>query len=156
LISQRRCSRRRRRDPTGAYRLVEAGVVHAVADAPFDLIFAAFTFDNIPTDAEKAGSLAALRGLLAPGGRLMVVVSSPQIYAHEWASFSTRDFPENSRARDGDPVRIVMLDVPDRRPMEDVVCSDGRYRDPIRWVSETTIAPWCIYVLAAAGSTQIT
>ncbi len=97
-----------------------------------------------------------MRGLLAPGGRLIVVVSSPQIYAHDWASFSTRDFPENSRARDGDPVRIVMLDVPDRRPMEDVVCSDGRYRDPIRWVCETTIAPWSVYVLAAAGSTEIT
>jgi trans-aconitate methyltransferase len=160
----------RRRDPTGVYRLVEAADVHAVADAPFDLIFAAFTFDNIPTDAEKAGSLAALRDLLAPGGRLIAVVSSPQIYAHEWASFSTRDFPENARARDGDPVRIVMLDVPDRRPVEDIVCSDSHYRDlfsrarltvlemtcplatgdePICWVSETTVSPWSIYLLAA-------
>ena len=167
----------RRRDPAGVYRLVEAGDVPAVADARFDLIFAAFTFDNIPTDAEKAGSLAALRDLLAPGGRVLIVVSSPQIYAHEWASFSTRDFPENVRARDGDPVRIVMLDVPDRRPVEDVVCSDGHYRDlfsrarltvlemmrplatgdePIRWVSETTIAPWSVYVLAAAGFPEIT
>jgi SAM-dependent methyltransferase len=166
----------RRRDPAGDYRLVEAADVRAVADAGFDLIFAAFTFDNIPTDAEKAGSLAALRDLLAPRGRLIVVVSSPQIYAHEWASFSTRDFPENARARDGDPVRIVMLDVPDRRPVEDVVCSDGRYRElfrkarltvlemasplatgdePIRWVSETTIAPWSVYVLAAAPTTEI-
>jgi trans-aconitate methyltransferase len=169
----------RRRDPAGDYRLVEAGDVRAVAGAPFDLIFAAFTFDNIPTDAGKAGSLAALRDLLAPGGRLIVVVSSPQIYAHEWASFSTRDFPvpENARARDGDPVRMIMLDVPDRRPVEDVVCSDEHYRElfrkarlyvlemtcplatgaePIRWVSETTIAPWSIYVLAGAGSTEIT
>ena len=167
----------RRRDPAGDYRLVEAGDVRAAAGAPFDLIFAAFTFDNIPTDGEKAGSLSALRDLLAPGGRLIVVVSSPQIYTYEWASFSTRDFPENARASDGDPVRIIMLDVPDRRPVEDVVCSDGHYRDlfskarlsvlemtcplatgtePIHWVSETTIAPWSIYVLAAAGFTEIT
>jgi SAM-dependent methyltransferase len=166
----------RRRDPAGVYRLVEGGDVRAAADAPFDLIFAAFTFDNIPTDAEKAGSLAALRDLLASNGRLIVVVSSPQIYTHEWASFSTRDFPENARARDGDPVLIVMLDVPDRRPVEDVVCSDGHYRElfrqagltvlemkcplatgsePIPWVSETTIAPWSVYVLAAAGSPEI-
>jgi hypothetical protein len=31
-------------------------------------------------------------------------------------------------ARDGDRVRIVMLDVPDRRPVEDVVCTDARSR----------------------------
>ena len=37
----------------------------------------------------------------------------PAIYVNEWASFSTRDFPENRNARDGDRVRIVMLDVPD-------------------------------------------
>jgi hypothetical protein len=31
-------------------------------------------------------------------------------------------------ARYGDRVRIVMLDVPDRRPVEDVVCTDARSR----------------------------
>jgi hypothetical protein len=56
------------------------------------------------------------------------------------------------------------------------VCSDGHYRElfrqagltvlemkcplatgsePIPWVSETTIAPWSVYVLAAAGSPEI-
>ena len=71
-------------------------------------------------------------------------------------------------ARDGDRVRIVMLDVPDRRPVEDVVCTDARYRrlfesaglgvldvqsplatgqEATRWVSETTTAAWTIYVL---------
>jgi len=65
-------------------------------------------------------------------------------------------------------VRIVMLDVPDRRPIEDIVSSDedwlevydraglvpiqvcrplGRVTEPYPWVSETTIAPWVIYVL---------
>jgi len=99
------------------------------------------------------------------------VVSSPVIYCHEWASFSTEDYPANRRARDGDSVRIVMLDVPDRRPVVDVLCSDTHYRqlfeavglrvvdalrplatgaEPIQWVSETTIPPWTIYLLAAA------
>lgn len=162
----------RRRDPGGTYRLVGVGDLSAVADAPFDLIFAAFTFDNIPTDAEKTQSLAALRDRLAPNGRVVLIVSSPQIYVHEWASFSTKDFAENFRARDGDRVRTVMLDIPDRRPVDDVLCSDGHYRDlfrgarlavvamasplatgqeSIRWVSETTVAPWSIYVLAHLG-----
>jgi hypothetical protein len=64
-----------------------------------------------------------------------------------------------------------MVDVPDRRPVEDVLCTDDDYADlgrraglsavdvlrplaqgtePIRWKSETAVAPWVIYVLAAA------
>ena len=82
------------------------------APGRFDVILAAFTFDNIPTDEAKADALIGLRTLLAPDGSLFLVVSTPAIYINEWASFSTRDFPENRRARDGDWVRIVMLDVP--------------------------------------------
>ncbi|MBI4503823.1 MAG: methyltransferase domain-containing protein [Gemmatimonadetes bacterium] len=157
-------------DPRGDYRLVTAATL-AKIEQTFDLILAAFTFDNIPTDAAKVEALRSLRQLLAPGGSLIVVVSTPAIYLHEWASFSTRDFPENRRARDGDPVRIIMLDLPDRRPVEDVVCSDAHYRElfahtdlivrelanplatgaePVKWVSETCIAPWSVYVLGAA------
>ena len=165
----------RRRDPAGAYHQVDVGDLGAVATAEFDLVFAAFTFDNIPTDAEKARSLAALRGRLDASGRVIIIVSSPQIYVHEWTSFSTRDFPENFRARDGDRVRTIMLDVPDRRPVDDVMCSDAHYRtlfddaglavlemasplatgaEPIEWVSETTVAPWSIYVLGAASTAR--
>jgi hypothetical protein len=65
-------------------------------------------------------------------------------------------------------VKIVMTDVDDRRPVEDIIWMDDAYRDvyaqaglrivetlkplakasePYPWVSETTIAPWVIYVL---------
>ena len=156
-------------DPAGDYRLVTTEDLPELP-GPFDLMLAAFTFDNIPTDAAKSSALQALRLLLAPAGRLIVVVSTPEIYQHEWTSFSTKDFPENRDARDGDRVRIVMLDVPDRRPVEDVVCSDTHYRDlftgaglrvvelvrplgtsdeEIAWVTETRVAPWSIYVLGA-------
>ena len=160
----------RRRDPLGDYRLVGVGDLSALAGSRFDLALAAFTFDNIPTDAEKLLSIRALSDLLAPLGRVIAIVSSPEIYVHEWASFSTKEFPANWQARDGDQVRIVMLDVPDRRPVEDVVCSDRRYRElferaglsvvemlsplatgdeSIQWVSETTVPPWSVYVLGA-------
>ncbi len=160
----------RRRDPAGDYRHVGVGDLHALASMRFDLVFAAFTFDNIPTDAEKAISLAALRAILASAGHLIVIVSSPEIYVHEWASFSTKDFPANREAKDGDRVQIIMLDVPDRRPVEDIVCCDAHYRqlfpgahlhvcdlvrplapghEPVQWASETTVAPWSVYVLGA-------
>jgi len=158
-------------DPRGDYRLVADGTLAGFGTGTLDLVLAAFTFDNIPTDQQKTSALRELRRLLAPGGRLVVVVSSPVIYWHEWASFSTRDYPANRSARDGDSVQIVMLDVPDRRPVVDIVCSDTHYRElfetvglcvvdalrplatgaeSIQWASETTIPPWTIYVLGVA------
>ena len=109
--------------------------------------------------------------LIAPEGRIVSLVSNPEIYTHEWASFSTRDYPENHEARSGDTVRIVMTDVTDGRPVEDVVCSKasyleiyrdaglglvtsheplGREGEPFAWVNETRVAPWRIDVLKRA------
>jgi ubiquinone/menaquinone biosynthesis C-methylase UbiE len=170
-ISEVMLDQARGRDPHGDYRRVVDGTLAGFSTGTLDLILAAFTFDNIPTDEQKTAALRELRRLLAPLGRLVVVVSSPAIYWHEWASFSTREFPANRSARDGDSVRIVMLDVSDRRPVVDVVCSDTHYRElfeavglcvvdavrplatgaeSVQWVSETTIPPWTIYVLGVA------
>ena len=166
-VSQAMLDQARTLDPSGEYHLIRGDVADEFGPGSFDIILAAFTFDNMPTDS-KANALSALRILLAPAGCLLLVVSAPEIYVNEWASFSTRDFLENCHASDGDPVRIVMLDVPDHRPVEDVFCTDAQYRrlfessglrvldvqkplatgrEPNRWVSETKTAAWTIYVL---------
>jgi SAM-dependent methyltransferase len=166
-ISEAMLAQARTLDPAGDYRLVRNSL-REFAPLSFHVILAAFTFDNIPTDGAKADALSGLRTLLAPDGSLLLVVSSPALYVNEWASFSTRDFSENRQALDGHRVHIVMLDVPDRRPVEDVFCTDAHYRqlfegtglalldvqsplatgqEATRWVSETTIAAWTIYVL---------
>jgi SAM-dependent methyltransferase len=170
-ISKAMLDKARALDPSGEYYLIRESIVGEFAPGSFDLILAAFTFDNIPTDL-KRDALSGLRVLLTPAGCLLLVVSSPEIYVNEWASFSTRDFSENRHARDGDRVRIVMLDVPDRRPVEDVFCTDAHYRrlfesaglrvlevqsplatgkEPTQWVSETKTAPWTIYGLGSLG-----
>lgn len=157
-------------DPSGDYRLVEPARLAGRLPGTFDLVLSAFTFDNIP-QAEKAAHLGGLERLLSHEGRIVNLVSTPEIYTHEWASFSTRDFPENREARSGDVVRIVMTDVTDRRPVEDVVCSKTAYREiyvevglvvvasheplgradePFPWVNETRVAPWRIDVLRRA------
>src|SRR5438094_2328743 len=167
-ISQAMLDQARALDPSGDYHLVRDSIVAEFAPGSFDVIVAAFTFDNIPTAQAKSDALSGLRDLLAPNGALFLVVSSPAIYVNEWASFSTRDFPENRHTRDGDRVHIVMLDVPDRRPVEDVLCTDAHYQrlfesarlcvldvqsplatgeEATHWVTETSTAPWTIYVL---------
>jgi SAM-dependent methyltransferase len=161
----------RQRDPEGTYLLLPDGDLGSLTPGAFDLVFSAFTFDNVPGRELRAHLFRQLGGLLAPGGRMVNLVSAPEIYVNEWASFSTREFAENRTARGGDRVRIVMLDVEDRRPVEDVFWTDDDYRalvaeaglevvalhrplgmasDPIEWVSETHTSPWAIYVLQGA------
>lgn len=165
-------ARARESDPKGEYRLVPDGDLSGIALGSYDLVLSVFTFDNIPTVKKKIALFQSLGRLLHARGRIVSLVSSPEIYAHEWASFSTKDFPENRTARSGDRVRIVMLDVEDKRPVEDVLCSDetygevyrrsglvpvrtyrplGKASEPYAWVSETTIPPWVIYVLGLAS-----
>lgn len=155
-------------DPAGDYRLIGDGDFRQFAGGALDLVLSVFTFDNIPTGAMKTAIFAELGRLLAPDGRIVSVVSAPEIYVNEWASFSTKDFPENRRAGVGDKVKIIITDTEDRRPVEDTVWPDAAYRDvygkagleiaealkplatgkePYAWVSETRIAPWVIYVL---------
>jgi len=167
-IAESMLARAREKDPDGDYRLVPDDELPGFEPCSFDVVLAAFTFDNIPEMENKVALLSALGRLLADDGRMVNLVSSPAIYVNEWASFSTKDFPENRDARSGDTVRIVMLDVEDRRPVEDVLCTDeayatayeradletiamhrpmGREEEPFDWVSETEISPWVIYVL---------
>ncbi len=70
-----------------------------------------------------------------------------------------------------------MLDVDDRRPVNDIYCTDDDYRriyrraglelqaihrplgrvdEPFGWVSETVISPWAIYVLRAGDEFSAT
>lgn len=161
----------RKLDPGGDYRLIKDGNFGDLPISTFDLVLSLFTFDNIPGLETKVRLLRGLKALLNDSGKLVSVVSSPEIYLHEWASFSTAAFPENRFARSGDVVRIVTTDFEDRRPTEDILCTDESYRDaysraglkvvatyqplangeePYPWVNETRIAPWTIYVLSGA------
>jgi SAM-dependent methyltransferase len=154
-------------DPSGDYRLVPDDNFENVEVGSFDLVLAAFTFDNIP-GMMKARIFRDLGRLLTQNGTIVSMVSSPEIYTHEWASFTTQEFPENAAARSGDVVRIVVTDHGDQRPVEDILCTDESYRtvyrdanlqairifkplakgdEPFPWANETKIPPWTIYVL---------
>jgi ubiquinone/menaquinone biosynthesis C-methylase UbiE len=167
-IAEHMLGRAREVDPQGDYRLVSDDDLGGVEPNTCDLVLSAFTFDNVPTMERKVALFQSLKRLLKDSGRIVNLVSSPQIYVNEWASFSTKDSPENRAAKSGDKVRIVMLDVEDKRPVEDIIWTDEDYHEvyrraallpiatyrplakqsePYSWVSETKIAPWVIYVL---------
>jgi SAM-dependent methyltransferase len=158
----------RKLDADGDYRLLDSDGLDRLARHAWDLVLSVFTFDNVPTHEEKTTLLRSLAARLDADGRLVNLVSSPEVYRNEWASFTTKDFPENRSAKSGDRVRIVMTDVADRRPVEDVLCPDEDYRaiyaraglevvetyrplgrsdEQQAWVNETHIPPWVIYVV---------
>ena len=156
------------RDPRGDYRVIEGEDLSSPATFEQDLVLSAFTFDNIPGHSRKVRLFAGLRRLLCGTGKLVNIVSTPEIYTHEWVTFSTRGYPENATADNGDVVRIVTTEYSDARPVDDILWTDcayhavyreagleververplGRADDGIAWVSEAEVAPWAIYVL---------
>jgi SAM-dependent methyltransferase len=158
----------RQHDPVGDYQVIGDGDFQALAEGGFDLVQSAFTFDNISGRERRARILGGLGKLLADNGVLVNIVSRPEIYTHEWVTFSTRDFPENALARGGDVVKIVTTEYSDARPVEDVLWTHGDYLqlfkdsglemvcvelplasgdEGIAWKSETSVAPWAIYLL---------
>jgi SAM-dependent methyltransferase len=158
----------RQRDPAGTYQVIEDGDFRTLPAGGFDLVQSAFTFDNIPGFDRKVRLLRELGGLLGNEGALVKIVSTPEMYTHEWVTFSTRDYPGNRHARCGDVVRIVTTDYSDVRPVEDIIWPHEDYlrvyaeaglevacverplatgQEGLAWKSETTEAPWAIYVL---------
>ena len=154
-------------DPKGNYHLVKDGNYSELKPNFYDLILSAFTFDNIPME-KKDILFSNLKNLLNEEGIFINLVCSPEMYIHEWASFSTKDFPDNKNLKSGDIVPIITTDFDDKRPCYDIICSDGEYQkiyskagfelieklkplangdEPYKWVNETKIAPWTIYVI---------
>jgi hypothetical protein len=161
-------------DSSGGYRVVKGDDLSAFPSSEFDPVLAAFPFDNIPGFDTKERLFRDLARLLNATGKIINIVSSPEIYTHEWASFSTKDYPGNKFARPGDVVRIVTTDFGDGRPMEDIFWPDESYRqvyaragldvvatyrplttgnEHYKWVNETKIAPWVVYVLSPKHAT---
>jgi len=161
----------RRLDPAGVELRRAGREFTGIAAGSVDLILCAFTFDNIPGWERKVALFTAMRAALRPWGRIINLVSSPTLYEHEWASFSTKDFPGNRGARTGDIVRTVILDTDDHRPVDDVFWSEADYEevyrraglavqrlhrplgtaaDPCTWVNEERLSPWNVYVLVSA------
>ena len=158
-------------DPNGDYRLIEEGSLDHFADNSYDLVQSIFTFDNIPTFELKVKLFKEFNRILRKGGCVLSLVSSPDIYTHDWASFTTTCFPDNFTAKCGDKVKTIMKDVEDQRPVEDILWPDEDYKrvykaaglellatykplgkkdEPYQLVNETKVAPWVIYVLGKA------
>lgn len=161
-------------DPKGKYQLVSDANYSHLGKGEFDLITSIFTFDNISGWEKRTNILVALSDLLSIDGRIICLDSTPELYVNEWASFTTKPFPENAFAKTGDIVCDIVLDVEDKTPCEDIYWTNEDYHklfalagleveeiyrplgygnEPFEWISEKEISPWVIYVLRFAKLT---
>jgi SAM-dependent methyltransferase len=173
-ISPEMLARARERDPEGRYKLLEDKGLDGFPAARFDLVLAAYPFDNIPGVDHRVGLLAGIRRRLRPTGRLILIASTPELYTREWTTFTTAAYPQNALARSGDPVWIVIKEGGDDRPVQDLLWLDDDYRaafraarlhlltthrplgredEPFPWVNETRVPPWTVYVAGPAPAT---
>ena len=156
-------------DSSGEYRLIRECDLDSFEDETFDLVLSSYTFDNIPTEEKKVANFKEICRVMKKEARMFNIVSSPEMYTHEWVSFSTKNFPENKKAKIGDKVRVqFQTDTQNEEPVIDVFWPDQAYRevyksagleivgfykplgkrsDPFKWISEKKIAPWIIYLL---------
>lgn len=171
-ISQKMITWAKNNNPEGTYYLIQDGDFSCLKNADFDVITSIFTFDNIPSIDHRVKLFSGLKSLLNEDGKIILLGSQPEIYIHEWASFSTKDFlAENEIAKSGDFVKIINLDVPDKTPVMDVIWWRDDYEylfkkaglkildeynpkatgeKDCKWISETKLAPWFIWVLGQA------
>ena len=172
-VSREMVERARENDPAGDYRVIRDGDFSSLEVGRFDLLLCAFPFDNIAGRQKKVRLFSGLANLLSTDGRILNIVSTPEIYLNEWVTFTTREFPENHEAGCGDVVRIITREYSDPRPVEDIMWPDEEYQkvyeesglmelhseaplargdEGIEWLSESVIPPWRIYVLQKAVS----
>jgi len=158
----------RQHDSQGVYEVIEDGNFQSLPEGGYDLVQSAFTFDNISGLDRRVSLFRGLGKLLDNNGVLVNIVSTPEIYTNEWVTFSTRDFPANQAAQSGEVVKIITTEYSDARPVEDVIWTHKDYLqlfsesgleivdverplasgdEGIAWQSETSIAPWAIYLL---------
>ncbi|MCD4793474.1 MAG: class I SAM-dependent methyltransferase [Bacteroidales bacterium] len=166
--SEKMTEHAKKNDPTGAYILIKDSNFEQFEKNHFDLILSVFTFDNIPGIKNRLNYLNNFRNLINQDGRVILLDSTPEIYYNEWSSFTTKDFPENKNAKSGEKVKIIMKDVNDNRPVDDIIWFNEDYLDlfyrsklkliksykplgkegePYKWINEKDTAPWIIYVL---------
>jgi len=100
-ISSTMISKAKEFDPAGDYRIINEGDFDKLSKNYFDLVLSVFTFDNIPVVEKRVKLLSELSGLLDENGIILLLDSTPDIYMNEWASFSTKDYPESENNYEG-------------------------------------------------------
>lgn len=164
-INKKMIKEAKKSDSKGRYFVIESGNLTLFKNNTFDLILSAFTFDSIFSKEEMVKISVEMKRILKENGIIITITSSPELYFHNWASFVS-NFPENKNAKSGDKVKITVRGT--NLIVFDCLWTDDDYKkifkrsglkvvrtykplgketDKFKWITETKIPPWFVYIL---------
>jgi len=164
-ISEKMINEAKKKDSSGRYSFIESDNLKIFEDNTFDFILSAMTFDSFFSKEDMIKISKEMKRVLKRRGVVINITSTPELYTRNWASFIC-DFPENKNAKNGDKVKVVVrgTDI----AAFDHIWADKDYKEvfkrsglklikiykplakgdePYKWINETKIPPWFIYVL---------
>jgi len=164
-IDEKMLNKAKENDSSGKYFIIKSGNLGLFEDNSFDFILSALTFDSISSKKEMIKILKEMERVLKKRGIIINITSTPDLHSHNWASFTT-NFPENQNAKSGSKVRINVRgtkiiafdylwkdldfkDVFEKSKLNLIKTTKplAKGNEPYKWINETKIAPWSIYIL---------
>jgi len=160
-------SQARRRDESGSYFQIPPGNLSRFDDLSFDLIFNSFVLMEISTLDKITGLLKEMARILTPAGKIIIIVSNPDIVGWRCVSFN-KDFDCNRHLKSGDLLRLDITQTSQTFTLYDYYWTENDYRkaflqarlsiettlkplgkprDGIDWKAESTIPPFIVYIL---------
>lgn len=111
-------------DPAGLYvKSTDAGL--PFENDSFDMVVSIFVLFEIPTLKKMITSLSEIARILKPGGVLIAVTGSEELYKRNWVSLDVKDFPENNNPKSGDICKIKLTHI--NLTLEDYFWTDDDY-----------------------------
>ena len=154
-------------DPDGSYIQIPPSNLSQFGDQEFNLIFSSFVLMEISSLQEIKALLKEMARILQPNGKIIIIVSNPDIVGQNCVSFN-KDYDCNRNLKSGDKLRLDITDASRTFTLYDYYWTDddyrrafssaglsiettfkplGKPRDGIDWKAETIIPPFNIYIL---------
>jgi len=163
-ISEDMLKQARHSDNTTSYRLIESAKIPANANE-YDLVFSSLVLFEISSKDELTRIFNEINRVLKTGGIFIAVTGSTEMYNHEWLSLGI-DYDENKNLESGSIAKILLRDInlelydffwthddyseiitESKFTLLDKQFPLGDSQDGYKWVSETAVSPYVVYVL---------
>lgn len=153
-------------DPAGNYQCIESAKT-PFQDNTFEFVYSSFVIVEIATKAEIAKVFAEIYRVLSMGGTFILVTAAEQFFnpQNHWITYNQR-YPENENLKSGSQTKFDIIgtdlvlrdyywtqtDITELAEAAGFKIAEihhplGQEEDNVAWLSESTVAPFAIYVL---------
>jgi SAM-dependent methyltransferase len=101
----------RKNDPSGLYIESTKDSFLPFENGSFEMVVSIFVLFEIPTLKKMIQILSEIARILKPGGVLIAVAGSEELYKRNWISLDGKSFPENKNPQSGNICRIKLTNI---------------------------------------------